>query len=61
MACSSCGQPRTQMSRNSSAPAPRASSMTNNVKTVDSLTLNKNKVQGAVASNPNKAPSRTKV
>jgi hypothetical protein len=58
MACSSCGKPRMQMSRNAGA-APRLNTTQNStVRTVDSQSVAK--VQGAVVSNPN-APKRTKV
>lgn len=63
MGCSSCGRARTQISRSSSSSLPRASAMTGStVRTVDSQTVEgRKKVQTAVASNPNKAPTRTKV
>lgn len=61
MGCSSCGRARTQMSNTGRSQMPRASSMTNSptVRTVDSQTVKK--VQSAVTSNPNPAPTRTKV
>lgn len=64
MGCQSCGRARTQVSRSSSSSLPRASAMNTGptVRTVDSQTVDgRKKVQTAVASNPNSAPTRTKV